>query len=263
MVTNAHGNENLFVDQVTQLVDDMQAQIDAELAARDAHPLPPLGNASSLAALEASRPEFYAAFRNIGEIEERIDILVAAAPPGLLVERFVYGTTHLGHDMIGLRMKSRSAGAAPKFWQHGVQHGGESCALPGCHLAADKLAQDWESQCRLHAQCHTVGEWITAMVCMYLAETLVADYDSEPISQYRLLDNMEFIFAPVVNVGVTNLSKGSNSVVTALEMRAVRCLINSRYNIAFVDRWMVSCTRGQTQRLATGARADRCIRPTK
>eukprot|EP01051_Picozoa_sp_SAG22_P017261 SAG22_NODE_2621_length_2366_cov_3.295986_1_plen_491_part_00 len=146
---------------VARLVDDMQLQVDAELAARAAHPVGP-GNRS----LAESRPDFYAAFRNIEEIEERIGRIVAAAPAEMQVERFVYGTTHLGREMVGLRMRGRGTGLLPKFWQHGVQHG---------------------------------GEWITAMVCMYMAESLVAAYGLVP-EVTRLLDSLEFMFAPVVNV---------------------------------------------------------------
>ena len=145
---------------VVSLISDMQAQIDSELAARVEHPL------TTNRSLVDSRPDFYAAFRNIDEIEERIDRLVQAAPPGMQVERFVYGTTHFGREMVGVRMRGQEAGLLPKFWQHGVQHG---------------------------------GEWITAMVCMYIAESLVAAYGLVP-EVTRLLDSLEFIFAPVVNV---------------------------------------------------------------
>lgn len=147
---------------VSRLVPDMQGQIDAELAARLAHPYPPRDGAST----SERHNDFYAAFRDIDEIEEHMRAIAASAPAGLSVERFVYGTTHYGREMIGLRMKGAATGPLPKFWQHGVQHG---------------------------------GEWITAMVTLYMAETLINGYGSDP-AMTRLLDQLEWIFAPVVNV---------------------------------------------------------------
>ena len=148
---------------VTRLQPDMQAQIDAERAARAAHPYPPPPDASA----EQRRREFYAAFRTIEEIEEHISALVDRAPAGLTVERFVYGTTHFGREMVALRVVgAASEGNVTKFWQHGVQHG---------------------------------GEWITAMVTLYSAEELIDGYGTDA-QLTRLADELEWVFAPVVNV---------------------------------------------------------------
>ena len=70
---------------VTRFEPDMQLQIDAERAARAAHPYPPED-------LAARKPEFYAAMRSIEEVEEHIRSLVDGAPAGLTVERFVSGS---------------------------------------------------------------------------------------------------------------------------------------------------------------------------
>jgi len=148
---------------VTRLQPDMQAQIDAERAARAAHPYPPPPDASA----EQRRREFYAAFRTIEEIDEHINALVDRAPAGLTVERFVYGTTHFGREMVALRVVgAASEGNVTKFWQHGVQHG---------------------------------GEWITAMVTLYSAEELIDGYGTDA-QLTRLADELEWVFAPVVNV---------------------------------------------------------------
>lgn len=149
---------------VTRFVEDMQQQIDAENAARAVHPYPPRDAAQR-------RPEFYAAMRNIDEVNEHIDYLVerGASVPGLTVERFVYGRTHFGREQVALRVLGDGLnGTLPKFWQHGLQHG---------------------------------GEWITTMVTLFMAEALIegfADGTDEQLARLPL--QLEWIFAPVVNV---------------------------------------------------------------
>ena len=149
---------------VTRFVEDLQDQIDAEHVARAAHPYPPADDSQR-------RSEFYAAMRNIEEVNEHIDYLVSrgAGVPGLTVERFVYGRTHFGREQVAIRLHGDGLnGTLPKFWQHGLQHG---------------------------------GEWITTMVTLYMAEALIEEFaegKNERILQ--LLLQLEWIFAPVVNV---------------------------------------------------------------
>eukprot|EP01043_Picozoa_sp_COSAG02_P012194 COSAG02_NODE_468_length_21758_cov_41.206796_4_plen_340_part_00 len=148
---------------VTSLVEDVQDQIDAENAARLAHPYPPTHDAQR-------RPEFYAAIRNIEEVNAHIDYLVelGARVPGLTVERFVYGRTHFGREQVAIRVHGDGLnGTVPKFWQHGLQHG---------------------------------GEWITTMVTLFIAEALIEGFADNDERIVRLVLQLEWIFAPVVNV---------------------------------------------------------------
>lgn len=102
---------------VTSFEPDMQLQIDAERAARAAHPYPPRD-------LSLRKPEFYSAMRDIEEVEEHIQSLVDRAPAGLTVERFVYGRTHFGREMVAFRVVgTASSGNVTKFWQHGAKLG--------------------------------------------------------------------------------------------------------------------------------------------
>lgn len=154
--------------RVTRLQPDMQVQIDAERAAREAHPYP--GGSDDATASRSTQQrvdEFYEAFRNIDEVEAHINFMVERAPAGLTVERFVYGRTHLGREQIGIRVVAAGGSADhPKLWQHGVQHG---------------------------------GEWIAMMTTMYIADALVSGWGQDP-ELTRLATEMEWIFAPVVNV---------------------------------------------------------------
>jgi hypothetical protein len=70
--------------------------------------------------------------------------------------------------------------------------------MPAVHVTRVKNDSDFEVkriyfQCLIHAR-----EWITGAVCMYIADYLCANYGTDA-NVTSLLDEVEFIFIPVVN----------------------------------------------------------------
>ncbi len=112
----------------------------------------------------AAGANFYADFRTYEEINARLDLLATTRPD--LVETFTIGQSIEGRDIRGVRITG--TGGDPD--KPGVLFNG----------------------------CQHAREWVAVMTPMYIAETLVNSYDSDPLLQ-QLMDQVEFYVVPIVN----------------------------------------------------------------
>ena len=93
-----------------------------------------------------------------------LDTLVALRPD--LAETFVAGQTIEGRDIVGIHITGPGTEPKPGIFFHGAQH---------------------------------AREWITVPVVLYIADTLIREYDTDPFIQ-SLVDGREWFLIPVVNV---------------------------------------------------------------
>lgn len=92
-----------------------------------------------------------------------LDTLVALRPD--LAQTFVAGQSLEGRDIVGIRITGPGAGTRPGVLFHGGQH---------------------------------AREWITVPTILYLADTLLRQYDSDPYIQ-QLVDGADWYLIPVMN----------------------------------------------------------------
>ncbi|MFI4897184.1 MAG: M14 family zinc carboxypeptidase [Phycisphaerales bacterium JB059] len=136
------------------LIEDIQPMIDAESARIR----------ESLRRLARGEGDWYADYKPLDAIDDRIDELIARRPD--LVSRSVIGTTHEGRPIWVMRISGETGGACkPGFLLNGLTH---------------------------------AREWITPMNVMYLAESLVDGYGVDP-EITSIVDQMEWFIIPVLN----------------------------------------------------------------
>ena len=112
-----------------------------------------------------ARANWFSNYRDYDAVNAKLNDLVARRPD--LVSPLVIGTTHEGRTINGVRITG-SAGSKqdkPSVLLNGGQH---------------------------------AHEWISVMAPMYIADRMVAEYDSNPVVR-TLTDQVEFIIIPTVN----------------------------------------------------------------
>lgn len=106
--------------------------------------------------------DWYATFRTLDEIEDRLAMLAASSPAATMIE---VGTSLEGRTIHGLRIAGGDATDRPGILFNGCQH---------------------------------AREWISPMTTMHVAESLVLGYGSD-VELTELLDRVEVFVVPVVN----------------------------------------------------------------
>ena len=121
---------------------DYQQVLEAEKTARAKHPF---------VRGKMVNDTFYAAWRDLAEIDGHMDYLRSVAPPSLRIDDVVIGETYEGRTIRGVRLSSpRGPGSDPPP---------PTVMMNGCHHS---------------------GEWITAMGTVYFFEQLVLGYEQDP-----------------------------------------------------------------------------------
>ncbi|MFO0836226.1 MAG: M14 metallopeptidase family protein [Phycisphaerales bacterium] len=133
--------------------------------------VPDMGDvvAAERARLNGPQPrDWYADFKNLQAISDKVDELVALRPD--IVSRFNVGPSLENRTIFGFRIESPTSGPAgtlkPVMYIHSTQH---------------------------------AREWLAPMTTMYVAEQLIAGYDTDPAAT-AFLDKFTVIIVPVVNV---------------------------------------------------------------
>ncbi len=103
-------------------------------------------------------------YHDLTDIQARIDELVALRPD--LATRFIVGTSHEARQIFGVSVTGPGAEPRPAVCFTGCQH---------------------------------AREWISPAVVMYILDSLINGYDTDPEIQ-RLVDSVEWILVPIVNV---------------------------------------------------------------
>lgn len=125
--------------------------------------------AAERARLSGPQPrDWYADFKNLQAISDKVDDLVALRPD--IVSRFSVGPSLENRTIFGLRIDSPTTGPVgtikPVMYIHSTQH---------------------------------AREWLAPMTTMYVAEQLIAGYGSDPAAT-AFLDKFTLMLVPVVNV---------------------------------------------------------------
>jgi hypothetical protein len=148
---------------VVVLQPDMQALIDAERMRLlgPGNPAPRgQGDEGGLAGV----PDWFLDFKTYPQFSAHLDDLVALRPD--LASKITVGTTIEGRTIYALRITSPGGANKPAVLYTGCQH---------------------------------AREWAAAMSAMFIADSLVRDYGSDPAIT-SLVDRIEFFVIPVVNV---------------------------------------------------------------
>ncbi|MHC4429755.1 MAG: M14 family zinc carboxypeptidase, partial [Planctomycetota bacterium] len=102
-------------------------------------------------------------FKNYDAVNTRLDELEAQRPD--LAEVFSIGNSLEGRAINGIRITGAAPGDRPAILLNSCQH---------------------------------AREWISVMVTMYVADTLINDYDTDPVIQ-ELVDSIEWLIIPIIN----------------------------------------------------------------
>jgi hypothetical protein len=152
------------------IVEDLQKVVEAERAQLAGGGAPGAGGAGRGGGGGggcAGDQDWFAEYKPLGAISEKLDELVAARPD--LASRFSIGLSLEGREIFGIRITSAHRGP------------GRGCK-PALFLNATQHAR----------------EWIAPMTAMYVAEALVNGYGADPYIT-NLVDNVEFLIVPVAN----------------------------------------------------------------